>query len=115
MPAIARRLDEWPDAAIHALIAVDGEAEEIALPSAPGATIRWVHRPASVAHDPAALVAAVAALDLPEGRGFVWIAAEAGVARQLRETVLAKGHPLSQIKASGYWTRGVADGHSRIE
>lgn len=115
LPAIARRLYEWPEAAIQALIAVDGGAEEIALPPTAGSTIQWVHRPASAAHDPAALVAAVDALDLPAGTGFVWIAAEAGVARQLRETLLAKGQPLGRIKASGYWTRGVADGHSRID
>lgn len=115
VPAIARRLTELPDAAIHVLIAVDGAEEQVALPPASDATIQWVHRPADEAHNPAALLAAVEALSLPAGRGFIWIAAEADVARHLREAVLVKGQPLAQIKASGYWTRGLADGHARLD
>jgi NADPH-dependent ferric siderophore reductase len=112
IPAIARRMEEMPGAAITAIIAVDGAGEEVPLPAG---TPVWVHRPAAAAHDGAALVAALDGLALPAGRGFVWIAAEAGVARQLREAMLAKGHPLTLMKASGYWTHGLSDSHARID
>lgn|GEM_PF-5321617 len=39
---------------------------------------------------------------------FVWIATEAGIAKHLREAVLAMGHPLPWLKAAGYWINGKA-------
>ncbi|QGP81165.1 siderophore-interacting protein [Sphingobium sp. CAP-1] len=112
LPAIARRIEEWPGKPIRALIAVTDADEQLQLA---GDDIHWLHRPSALAHDPVALVEAVAALALPAGRGFIWIAAEAGVARALRDVVLDKGQPLARIKASGYWTQGVADGHARLD
>ena len=53
---------------------------------------------------------------LPEGEGFVWIAAESGVARALRRYVIEqRGHPRELVKAAGYWRRGEADAHERID
>jgi NADPH-dependent ferric siderophore reductase len=60
-----------------------------------------------------------AALDdyaLPEGEGFVWIAAEASVARNIRTYIVdERGHPRQWTKAAGYWKRGHADAHEKIE
>ena len=60
-----------------------------------------------VAMDP--LLTAAQALDLPEGRGFVWIAAEARVAKALKHHFLNdRGHPGPELKAAGYWVAGTA-------
>ena len=68
-----------------------------------------MHRPVDQAADPAALLNALRAQPLPEGT-FVWIAAEAQVARTLRTHLLEeRGHPLGWLKASGYWVHGKAN------
>lgn len=109
IPAISRHLSERQDAVIHAVIAVTGPAEQVPLPLSSRHSVTWAVRPADKAADPQALLAALAGQRLPQGEGFVWIAAEAGVAKALREQVVALGHPLPQIKARGYWVAGEDD------
>ncbi|WP_078539293.1 SIP domain-containing protein [Thioclava sp. DLFJ5-1] len=46
-------------------------------------------------------------------RTFVWIAAEASVARALRDDLTARGHPKEWLKAAGYWIAGQADGSAK--
>lgn len=109
LPAIGRWLDE-ADAAqnLTALIAVRDASEEQALPSAAKTDIRWLHR-AENATDPAPIVEALATFTRPAGRGFIWIAAEASVAKALRNHVQeAWDHPLTDLKSSGYWYAGMA-------
>ena len=66
-----------------------------------------------MAADPAALLAAVEAMPLTADT-FVWIAAEAQVARALKQHFFAgRGHDPQWIKASGYWVKGVADGSAK--
>ena len=58
--------------------------------------------------------AALKDLALPQGDGFIWIAAEASVARALRAHLVdGRGHPLAWTKAAGYWKRGVADADAK--
>lgn len=109
LPAIGRRLAELSGEKVSVIAAVASADEEIALPLGPDHTLEWVHRPATLARDPAPLLARLAGRDLPTGTGFVWIAAEAGVARALREAALAKGQPPHCLKAAGYWMAGQAD------
>jgi NADPH-dependent ferric siderophore reductase len=53
-------------------------------------------------------------MPLPGGDGFVWIAAEAHVARVLRDhRVKSCGHPWAETKAAGYRLKRVADAHRR--
>jgi NADPH-dependent ferric siderophore reductase len=66
--------------------------------------------------DPAPLLAALKGVRLPPRRGFVWIAAEASEARALRDDVTGPiGHPKAWVKASGYWVKGQADAHVKLE
>lgn len=115
IPAIARRLAEWPEASMTAFIAVSGPDEEVPLPTSPAHRVEWVHRPADNVADPAVLLESLAHAELPEGEGFVWIAAEASVARVLREAVVARGVPPGKLKAAGYWTSGAADTTARFD
>ncbi|WP_216671115.1 SIP domain-containing protein [Mangrovicoccus sp. HB161399] len=109
LPAIGRRVEELPEGVtVVTLAAVTGAAEEQAWQSAATQETHWVHR--ADAADPAPVLEALEALDLPEGKGFIWIAAEAGVARALKIHMLQdRGHPGEWLKASGYWTKGQAD------
>ena len=117
LPAIGRRVEEAPAGVrIMTVAAVADAAEEQRFETKARHEAIWVHRPLDRANDPAPLLDAVRALTLPEGDGFVWIAAEARVARALRDHIVGeRGHPLAWTKASGYWLKGVADAHDKLE
>ncbi|MBE3639980.1 SIP domain-containing protein [Mangrovicoccus algicola] len=109
LPAIGRRVEELPgDTEVLTLAAVSGAAEEQQWQGAAAHVAHWIHRADPA--DPALVLEALRALQLPAGRGFVWIAAEAGVARALKRHMLEeRGHPGEWLKASGYWTAGQSD------
>lgn len=110
LPAIGRRTEEAaPGTGIAALIAVASADDHQVLATPARLDIRWVHRPISAAADPAPLLDALGEEAIAPGT-FVWIAAEAGVVRALRDHLLQeRGHPRDWLKASGYWVAGRAD------
>lgn len=116
LPAMGRRIEELrsgvPVISI-AVVASSGERQMFRTDAAWQAI--WLVRDG--AGDDATLIKdALGSIDLPEGEGFVWIAAETDVARAMRAYMLeARGHPREWIKAAGYWTKGQADAHERIE
>jgi NADPH-dependent ferric siderophore reductase len=117
LPAIARRLEEMaPGAVAFALIEVSDRREERHLPTAANARIDWLCRNGADVGEPAALVNGLQALELPSGDVHAWIAAEIDVARRLRRFLIdERGLPRSQIRAAGYWRKGEAGAHARIE
>lgn len=117
LPAIGRRIEELPAGSrVTAIVAVAGPEDEQRFETAARCETVWVHRPLAEADDPMALLAAVARFAWPEGDGFVWIAAEAAVARAIRTHMLEdKGHPAAWLKASGYWIKGKADSTDRLD
>lgn len=117
LPAIGRRVEEAaPGARLTTLVAVPDPAGEQRFATRAEHRALWVHRPADRAADPEPLLTSLAALDLPAGEGFVWIAAEAGVARALRAYMLdGRGQPRQWIRASGYWLQGSSEAHVKIE
>lgn len=116
LPAIGRRIEELPAGAeVISLVAVGGPEDEQLFVSPAKHRAHWVHRPSARADEPDFLLDALAGLSLPPGEGFVWIAAEANVARALRRYVLEQwGHPGSWLKASGYWIKGQADAQEKF-
>ena len=55
-------------------------------------------------------------LELPLGEGFVWIAAEAKVARAARDFIVnVRRHSRQWLRASGYWIEGRSDAYERLE
>lgn len=107
LPAIGRRVEELgADARVAALVAIPGpeDAQDFATPAALRA--HWVHRPEAQATDPAPLLDALRLMPIgPET--FVWIAAEAGVARALRTHMLEeRGHSPRWLFVAGYWVTG---------
>ena len=62
------------------------------------------------------LYPALKRLELPLGEGFVWIAAEAKVARAARDyTVNVRRHSRQWLRASGYWIEGRSDAYERLD
>ncbi|MBC6716331.1 siderophore-interacting protein [Aurantimonas sp. DM33-3] len=117
LPAIGRRLEEFaPGTPVTTLVAVEGPAEEQALATRAAHRPLWVHRPLAAASDPAPVLQALADLSLPEGEGFVWIAAESRVAKAVRAHVTdVWGHPKQWLKSSGYWKLGTKDSHEEFD
>ena len=101
LPAIARRLEELPAGAkTLVILQVADEADRRALPSAGDVSITWVK-------DGAACLAALHALQLPPGEGYVWAAGEAADMAELRRILVEeKGHDKRAIRAAAYWRRG---------
>lgn len=110
LPAIGRWVEELPEGfPVTTLGAVPGAEDEQSFESPAKQENLWVHRPISEATDAAPLLAQLKTLAPPPDT-FVWIAAEAQVARTLREWLLdTHGHPMAMLKARGYWTKGQAD------
>ncbi|GGO27370.1 siderophore-interacting protein [Gemmobacter aquaticus] len=107
LPSIARRIEELPAGMpVISLVAVPGATDEQQIATAAAHRALWVHR-----DDPTDATGLLAQLDriaLTES-SFVWIAAEAGVARAVRDAALARGHAPAWMKAAGYWVAGEAD------
>lgn len=115
LPAIGRRIEEADaDTGITSIVAVTGAAEEQTFDTLAKLGARWVHRASASAADPCALIEAVRAIEL-DPESYVWIAAEARVARAVRDVIVdERGHRRSWTKAGGYWVMGRADAHERI-
>ncbi|BCP54421.1 siderophore-interacting protein [Kaistia sp. 32K] len=113
LPAIARRLEELrPEAKVRVLIEVGGAEDELPLASRASSEITWLHRGAAAPGEGRLLDDAVAALELPKGEGFAWVACESDTAKRLRR-ILVEDHgvPKQRVKASGYWKRGLVSYH----
>ena len=104
LPAIGRRIEELP-AGIHAtsLVAVPGPEDGQLFRTRGTHRPVWIHRPLSQAARSERFLAALDGLKLP-ARSFVWIAAEAAIAREIRARFLLEGHDPAWMKTSGYWT-----------
>ncbi len=111
LPAIGRRVEELRDGVpVLTLGVVDGPDDEQSFVTRADWAGHWVHRAGRSASDAELLLGALEQITLPKGEGFVWIAAETGVAKALRAHVQdTLGHPRAWLKAAGYWTRGLAD------
>ena len=116
LPAIGRRVEELrAGAPVTTCVVVASEADAQQFETRAIWSPIWVTR-TSRAHDAATLCAALSTFQPPPGDGFVWIAAEASVARAMRAYMLEeRGHPRAWIKAAGYWKQGQAETHERIE
>lgn len=109
LPAIHRRLEELPAGTrghVIAYVADQADAREFA--GAAALTVTWVH-------SPAALLAAVRGLALPQGDGFAWGAGEAAAMAGLRDILHnEKGVPRDAMRISAYWKQGTISFHENL-
>ncbi|MCX5513501.1 siderophore-interacting protein [Kaistia algarum] len=117
LPAIGRWLEEArPGLPILTAIAIADASERQAIETKADWTTLWSLRSEAGTDDAAAFIALLAGQPLPPGDGFIFIAAETNVARAVRRYLTEeRGHLESWMKAAGYWKRGEADAHERIE
>jgi NADPH-dependent ferric siderophore reductase len=117
LPSIGRRVEGLPQGVrAITLVAVNGPVEEQVLDTRADHQAIWVHRAADEATNAQPVLEALKRIELPPGDGFVWIAAEAKVARAARDHIVnVRRHPAQWIRASGYWTEGQADAYERSE
>ncbi|MBW4332115.1 siderophore-interacting protein [Stakelama sp. CBK3Z-3] len=116
LPSIGRRLEELrPGVPVFVVASVDAPEDRFPLPAREGLAEYWTFR--SEGGDEAdRIVAVLEGLTLPDGEGYVWIAAEATVARAVRFHVIeAMGHPREWTKAGGYWIAGESGSEKRID
>jgi NADPH-dependent ferric siderophore reductase len=109
IPAAAVVLEQLPAGArAVALLEVDGPADEIGVDAPAGADVRWVHRGGRPVGE--ALVAAVRALDWPDGTPDAFVHGEAGFVKELRAHLrIERGVPRERLSISGYWRLGADD------
>lgn len=117
LPAIGRRLEELPTGARAVVIAeIADVGEEQKFETRARLEMHWLHRNGAEPGDPALLRKAVAALQLPPGDGYAWIAAEAAVAKSLRRLLVdERGLRKDRIKAAAYWKRGAVAVHETYD
>jgi NADPH-dependent ferric siderophore reductase len=111
LPAIGRRVEELrAGVPVITLAVVDSADDEQGFATHAAWTGHWAHRGGAATDDGALLIDALKGVTLPQGEGYVWIAAETAAAKALRAHVLdTLGHPREWLKAAGYWTQGLAD------
>jgi NADPH-dependent ferric siderophore reductase len=115
LPAIGRRIEETKAGnRITSLVAVAGPDERQTFETAAELDARWCYRPLSQATVADGLIAMLTDIEITDDT-FVWIAAEAGVTRAIRNYITeTRGHPLPWLKAAGYWVFGKADASEKF-
>ncbi|HEY3506904.1 MAG TPA: siderophore-interacting protein [Actinocatenispora sp.] len=111
LPAIAAAAERIPAGVpTWAYVEVGGPDERIELVTTPDTTVRWLHRGTDET-----LPEAVRALEVPAGRGHVFVHGEAGMVRNVREHLFGTlGLDRDQVSISGYWRRGMDDEAFRV-
>jgi len=106
LPAIHRRLEELPQGSqAVVLVHVAQPEDQRVFQSKAKLEVQWLPTTA-------ALVQAIAQLQLPCGEGFIWCAGEAASMAQVRETLLVQRQvPREATRISAYWKMGAADYH----
>lgn len=111
LPAIGRRIEELPETSrIIARIEVADAAEEQAFAGRPNLDLKYLHRNGTAPGRTTLLLDAVGSLDL-RGTGYHFIAAEAGTARAVRQSLVDRGIDGDLIRAPAYWHLDGTDGH----
>jgi NADPH-dependent ferric siderophore reductase len=115
LPAIGRRVEELRAGVPVVTVAiVDGPEERQSFATRADWRPIWVYRDGSNEAD--LIKQALAKWSAPNGDGYVWIAAEAMIARALKDYVLnERGHAKAWFKASGYWVNGAPGETAKIE
>jgi NADPH-dependent ferric siderophore reductase len=103
-PASLHMLESLPGGVpAQAYLEVSTPEDELA---SPASGVTWLYRGDVPAIQSRMLVDAIAAADLPEGRGHVYIAGEVQIVNAVLRAALARGLTSDQISPKAYWGRG---------
>jgi NADPH-dependent ferric siderophore reductase len=111
LPAMGRWVEEsGEDISVTTLGIVTEQSEEQLWSTKANHQSYWAHRPASEDTSATSAIEALRGIAIPQGKGFIWIGAEAQAARTIKSFVLEEwNHPAQYLKSSGYWVKGKAD------
>lgn len=114
LPSIGRRVEETAaDIAVTTVVAVPGVDDEQTFKTQAKLKSHWIHR--TDATDSVAIIARLRELPIEVGT-FVWVAAEGAVTKAIRAYLIEeRKHPLTWLRASGYWVKGKADTKAKFE
>jgi NADPH-dependent ferric siderophore reductase len=106
LPSVGRRLETMrAGAPVDVFLLVADSAEQQDFSTTANCNVRWLTCAESSRDNVASLRAALETFHLRAGDGFIWIAAEEFVTRDLYTYFIEKrGHPKEWVKASAYWT-----------
>ncbi|MFE5491900.1 siderophore-interacting protein [Streptomyces virginiae] len=109
LPAIAAAMERMPAGArVHAIVEVDGPADELKVATPDGVVPVWLHRGDRPVGQ--ALVEAVQALEFPSTDVHAFVHGEAGFVKDLRRHLrLERGIARERLSISGYWRLGETD------
>jgi NADPH-dependent ferric siderophore reductase len=111
LPAIETILETLPPRVrAHVLVEVTDANEERALTTAAELQLTWLRHTATAPQPNAALEAALRELELPAGRGRVYVGCEAGAVRRIRRHLLEeRGLDPALVVTRGYWKLGATN------
>lgn len=118
IPALARRLEQGQvSEEFYCVISVPRPEDEQVVSTKATVRARWLHREPSYweANDPTPILDVLARHTIPPGT-FIWIAAEGGVVRKVRDYLMrSRGIAPEWIRATGYWVAGNADASAKFD
>jgi NADPH-dependent ferric siderophore reductase len=119
LPAVLAMVEGLsPGSHAVAFLEVDGQADEQAFiaPVDAQVEVRWLHRAGEQPGRTTLLQDAVAAYDLPDDRGHVYLAGEVGSVFAMRRDLVERGMSADDIDTKGYWSIGKGNlGHGEPE
>ncbi len=112
LPGMAAMIESLPPQVPGVMIVelparADGHDPEVG--SDQDVQVTWIERGDTEPGDAARLVAAVASVALPSGRGRAYVAGEMRVVRAIATALAARGLERDQIATKSYWRRGEAN------
>jgi NADPH-dependent ferric siderophore reductase len=104
LPAASRKIEQLPAGRrVRAILEVPNEECMVPLDTDADLHVSWIFNPRPDVI-PSALNLATRSLELPPGRGYVWMAGEAACSRDIRRYVRHElGWPSSSYDIVGYW------------
>jgi NADPH-dependent ferric siderophore reductase len=106
LPSFSRRLETMRhDVPVHLYLLITNASEQQTLSTRADCCIQWFTTRNNSAEDASTLRVALDNFAFPQGDGFVWIAAEKIVSREIYQCLVEeRGHPAEWVKAAAYWT-----------
>ena len=115
LPGIFAMAETLPaKARAWAILEIQDAGEEQPLEGAAQIQVRWLHRGGPIKPHSQALIDAVAAFEIPEGVGQLYLLGETSTVRAQRQGLIARGFSKMQITAEGYWRPGRVGGHDHV-
>ncbi|MSQ24506.1 MAG: siderophore-interacting protein [Chloroflexi bacterium] len=115
IPAVFGLAEALPATASALLyLEVSGPSERQPFDAQAAVEVNWLFRGKTPGDLSDLLIDALRDVNLPSGRGDVFLAGETGRIRALRQTLLAKGVARDQIFAMGYWRPGRLGGDEMV-